>query len=256
MTLSLEKFTKKQKILGAGFIILCLIVIGLFAAPLLINNKVNAPIVSVPVSSSTPTIAEELNDISSNDGILVDYNKYSSPSFPALKLTDVFGLSKVANPTLQYNGQPRVYIDCGRLVSSDPSFAKTMKKACVVRLVSDGSIAILGDVDTDYIYYRGKTRDERTETLVYDISTAGNRTYLIYEYDYNTQSANYIDRISLVVPETLQEKDLNTFISCVNKPVVPYSDNSCYAVYGKEWYDSNSWYLQHKDNYFRAVNLP
>lgn len=254
MTLSLEKFTKKQKILGVGFIILCLIVIGLFVVPLVINNKVNAPVVSEPVS--TPAVVTEVNDISSNTGVLVDYNKYPNPSFPALKLSNVFGLTKVENPTLQYNGQPRVFIDCGRLISDDASFAKTKEKACVARKVSDGSVAILGDANTDYIYYKGKTRDEKTETLVHDISTPGNKTYLIYEYDYYTQSANYIDRISLVVPKTLQEKDLIAFYACVNKPIEPYSDNGCYAVYGKEWYDSNDWYLQHKDNYFRAVNLP
>jgi len=256
MKLSLEKFTKKQKILGAIVIILFLILIGFVAITLLSSNKVVAPTVDNPLSSPVPApIVEEVNDTSSNTGVNVDYTKYPSPQFPPLTLAEVYGTNKIVNPTVQYNGQPRVYMDCGRLISTDDSF-KSIKKACVTRLVEDGSVALLGDPGLDYIYYKGKTRDERTETFIHDISTEGNKTYLIYEYDYNTQSANYIDRISLIVPKTLQTKDLIAFYSCVGKPTQPYTDDSCYAIYGREWYDSNEWYLQHKDNYFRQVNLP
>jgi len=254
MTLSLEKFTKKQKILGVIVIILCLIFIG-FIAFTAFSTKVKAPTTDQPISSPIPVVTEEVNDISSDTGVLVDQSKYPNPGFPPLLLSDVIGETKIPNPTVQYNGQPRVYLDCGTLNAKEYIF-RDIKKACVARLIADGSVALFGAPDSTYLYFKGKTRDEKTETLIHDISTTGNKTYLIYEYDYNTQSANYIDRISLVVPQTLQENDLIAFFNCVGKPIQPYSDNSCYAVYGKEWYDSNAWYLDHKDNYFRQVNLP
>lgn len=260
MDLSLEKLTQRQKIVALVSVALVLVIIILLIVSLINNNKVKAPEVDTPVSSANVIPQEKpepVNDITSDTGVLVDYSKYPTYSFSALNLTDVMGSTKVANPPVQYDGQPRAFIDCGRLISTDTKYKNTLKKACVFRQITDGAIIVIGsDVENDYIYYKGKTRDEKTETLVKDISTTGNKTYLIYEYDYGTQSSNYIDRISLVIPQTLQIKDLEAFETCVDKPTVAYADDTCYAIYGKEWYDSNSYYLEHKDNYFRAVNLP
>ncbi|MEO6729167.1 MAG: hypothetical protein ABIM99_04565 [Candidatus Dojkabacteria bacterium] len=256
MAFTLENITKKQKILGIALIILCLVFI-FFVVIALLGNKVKAPTVDQPVSSATPPAVIEIpNDTSSDTGINVDYSLYPNPTFAALHLSEVIGDTRIPGPYIQFNGQPRVFMDCGRLITEDTSLNNLIKRACVARVIQDGAIAVLDQADNDYIYYRGKTRDDKTETFVHDISTDTAMTYLIYEYDYNTQSGNYIDRITLSIPEKAFDK-LADFKECIGKPIALFTSDSCYAQFAdKDWYNSNSYFLEHRDNYFRGVNLP